>query len=51
MDRVVMKPPFGVGEPIEIDATPEQLTQLMVAGWSQCEAPVTSEEKAKDVHD
>ena len=38
-DRVLLKPPFGQGEPQEFDATPDVLVPLMVSGWSQCEAP------------
>lgn len=38
-DMVWMMPPFGDGEPREVEATPEVLTPLMVAGWSQCAAP------------
>ena len=50
-DKVWMKPPFGVGEPKEVDATPNGLTPLMVAGWSQCDPPADSEEVKTDVHD
>ena len=49
-DRVLMRPPFGEGEPKEVEATPEVLIPLLNAGWSQCEAPVTQEVKT-DVHD
>ena len=42
MDKVWMKP-FDGGEPKEVDATPEVLGPLMVAGWSQCEPPFTGE--------
>jgi hypothetical protein len=48
---VWMKPPFGAGEPREVEATPGILTPLMVAGWSQCEPPSRSEEVKTDVHD
>jgi hypothetical protein len=51
MDKVWLKPPFGAGEPKEIDATPDVLVPLMVAGWSQCEPPATNEEVMADVHD
>lgn len=44
MDKVFMKPPFGVGEPKEVEATPEVLGPLMVSGWSQCEPPVKEQE-------
>ncbi len=50
-EKVWMLPPFGVGEPKEFDATPEVLTPLMVAGWSQCAPPAGSEEVTTDVHD
>ncbi len=46
-----MKPPFGVGEPKEVEATPEVLTPLMVAGWSQWEPPTTKQEVNANVHD
>ena len=36
---VWLRPPFGVGEPKEFEATPEILTPLMVLGWSQCDPP------------
>jgi hypothetical protein len=36
---VWMKPPFGMGDPKEVEATPEILTPLMIAGWSQCDPP------------
>lgn len=50
-EKVWMKPPFGVGEPKEVEATPEILTPLMMAGWSQCEPPVATKEVVADVHD
>jgi len=50
-DRVYMKPPFGLGEPKEVEATPEVLVPLMLAGWTQCEQPKRSEEVTKNVHD
>ncbi len=49
-DRVYMKPPFDLGEPKEVDATPDVLVPLMLAGWSQCEPPETQVE-VKNVHD
>lgn len=39
-ETVWMMPPFGVGEPKEVGVTPDVLTPLMVAGWSQCAPPV-----------
>jgi len=50
-DRVYMKPPFGLGEPKEVDATPEILVPLMLAGWTQCDPPKRVEEVTKNVHD
>jgi hypothetical protein len=50
-EKVRMMPPFGVGEPREVDATPEVLTPLMVAGWSQCDPQADDEEVTANVHD
>ena len=50
-DKVWMKPPFGVGEPKEVEATPEILTPLMTTGWSQCDPPAANQEVTTDVHD
>ena len=49
-DRVLMRPPFGEGEPKEFEARPEILIPAMVAGWTQCDPPVIEEVKT-DVHD
>ena len=49
-NRVTMRPPFGEGEPKEVEATPEVLIPLLNSGWSQCEPPVIEEVKT-DVHD
>jgi hypothetical protein len=49
-DRVLMRPPFGEGEPKEFEAKPEVLIPLMNTGWSQCEPPATTEVKT-NVHD
>lgn len=35
-ETVWMRPPDG-GAPKEVAPTPEELTPLMVAGWTQCE--------------
>ena len=55
MDKVWMVPPFGAGEPKEVDATPDVLRPLMVAGWSQCDPPANTsannEEVTENVHD
>ncbi len=50
-DKVWLKPPFGVGEPKKVEATPDVLTPLMVAGFSQCEPPAKQEEVTTNVHD
>ena len=34
-----MRPPWGDGDAKEVESAPEVLVPLMVAGWSQCEAP------------
>ncbi len=49
--RVWMRPPWGCGEPKEVEATPEILSPMMTAGWSQCEPPATEEEVTTNVHD
>ena len=51
MHKVWMRPPFGAGDPKEVEATPENLTVYMVAGWSQCAPPETNQEVITDVHD
>lgn len=38
-NTVWLVPPFGQGEPREVEATPEKLGPLMIAGWSQCRPP------------
>ena len=45
---VWLAPPFGQGEPREVDATPAVLVPLLVAGWSQCPPP--EPEVKEDVH-
>ena len=50
-DKVFMRPPFGVGEPKEVDATPEILVPLLVAGWTQCERPTSDQEVTTHVSD
>ena len=51
MDKVMMIPPFGIGEPKEVEATPEKLVPMMVAGWTQCEPPTKHEEVNINVND
>lgn len=36
---VWMRPPWGTGEPKQVEAAPEKLGPLMNAGWSQCPPP------------
>lgn len=50
-ETVWMCPPFGAGESQEVEATPEVLVPLMVAGWSQCEKPVGNQENLTHVDD
>jgi hypothetical protein len=50
-NRVWLRPPFGQGEPKEVEATPDVLTPLIVAGWSQCDPPADDKEVTPDVHD
>lgn len=47
--RVWLRPPFGQGGPKEVEAKPEILVPLLVAGWSQCPPPNTKEEVKPDV--
>jgi len=47
---VWLRPPWGVGEPKEVDAAPDVLVPLLVAGWAQCDPPAHPEE-VTDVHD
>ena len=47
--RVWLAPPFGQGEPEEVEATPEVLVPRMVAGWSQCAPPAKDEEVTERV--
>ena len=49
-DKVWMRPPDG-GEPKEVEATQKILVPLMVAGWSQCEAPPTPPARKKEKPD
>ena len=44
MNKIWMKPPDG-GEPQLVDAAPESLVPLMVAGWTQTTPPVTPAQK------
>ena len=46
---VWMRPPYGQGEPKQIEAKPELLVPLMVVGYSQCEPPATDEEVTEHV--
>jgi hypothetical protein len=48
-NKVWMVPPYGQGEPREVEATPAVLVPLLVAGWSQCAPP--EPEVKENVHD
>jgi len=48
-NTVWLRPPWGVGEPKEVDATPDVLVPMMNAGWSQCAPP--EPEVKQDVND
>ena len=50
-EKVWLRPPYREGDPKEVEATPEVLTPLMVAGWVQCDPPAKREEVTKNVHD
>jgi len=49
--KVWLRPPWGAGDPKEFDATPDVLTPLLVAGWSQCEPPANTHEVTTHVDD
>ena len=51
MEKFLLKPPFGEGEPKEFEAKPEVLVPAMVAGWTQCAASETTAEVIENVHD
>ena len=48
---VWLRPPYGQGEPKQVEARPELLAPMMTAGWSQCDPPATVEEVTTNVHD
>ena len=48
---VWMRPPFGQGEPKEVEATPAILIPMMVAGWTQCGRPMNPQEVSTNVSD
>ena len=50
-DKVWLAPPWGEGEPMEMDATPEVLVPLLTAGWNQCEPPTQATEVKSNVND
>ncbi len=50
-DFVYMRPPWGDGEIRKVEAKPEILNPMMVAGWSQCDPPADNEEVTTNVHD
>ena len=48
---VYMRAPWGGTEVRRVEAKPELIALLMVAGWSQCDPPANNEEVTTDVHD
>lgn len=50
-DFVYMRPPWGDGEIQKVEAKPEVIVSRMVAGWSQCEPPVSNQEATTHVDD
>jgi hypothetical protein len=48
MDTVWLAPPFGKGEPKEVEASPEVLTPLMVQGWGQCAPPAPAKKEVAE---
>ena len=48
---VYMRPPWGEGEIQKVEAKPEKIGPLMVAGWSQCEPPANNQEVTTHVDD
>ena len=50
-DFVYMRPPWGEGEIQKVEAKPELIGPLMVAGWSQCEPPAHTQEVTTHVDD
>jgi hypothetical protein len=51
MSTVWLVPPWGLGEPMEVEATPDVLTPLMASGYSQCEPPANTQEVTTHVND
>jgi hypothetical protein len=50
-ERVWLRPPYGQGEPQEVEAKPEILVPLLLKGWSQCAPPEHAEEVTENVDD
>jgi hypothetical protein len=48
---VYMRAPWGGTEVRRVEAKPELIALLMVAGWSQCGPPTNEQEVTTDVHD
>ncbi len=47
-ETVWLAPPFGQGEPREVEAKPEVLVPLMNTGWSQCAPPSAGAEEVTE---
>jgi hypothetical protein len=48
---VYMRASWGGTEVRKVEAKPELIGPLMVAGWSQCDPPANDKEVTTDVHD
>ena len=44
--QTVRLAPSNGGEPQEVEAIPEKLIPMMVAGWSQCAPPENQQEES-----
>lgn len=44
-ETVWLRQPHGQGEPEEVEATPQVLVPLLVAGWSQCAPPAKKDKQ------
>jgi hypothetical protein len=51
MSTVWLLPPWGKGTPVEVEATPDILTPMLVAGYSQCAPPANPQEVTNHVDD
>ena len=49
-ETIWLSPPWGIGEPREVEAVPAVLVPMLVAGWSQCAPPGRAPEKEVTAH-